>query len=52
VIPDDVKQSAQPVLAHRLILDPSLWDVKKSENKVIAELTQSVSVPVLKSKNE
>jgi MoxR-like ATPase len=52
VIPDDVKQSAQPVLAHRLILDPSLWDVKKSENRIITELTQSVSVPVLKAENE
>ena len=52
VVPDDVKKSAQPVLAHRVILDPSLWDVKKSENKVITELTQSVPVPVLKSENE
>jgi len=47
VVPDDVKQFIQPALAHRIILDPSLWDVAKSENRVIAEVTQSVSVPVL-----
>jgi MoxR-like ATPase len=48
VVPDDVKHFIQPALAHRIILDPSLWDTKKSENTVIAEITQSVSVPVLK----
>lgn len=47
VVPDDVKQFIQPSLAHRIILDPSLWDDKRSENRVIAEVTQSVSVPVL-----
>ncbi len=52
IIPDDVKQFIQPALAHRIILEPSLWDVKKSENKVMAEVTQSVSVPVLKPENE
>jgi MoxR-like ATPase len=48
VVPDDVKQFIEPALAHRIILDPSLWDTKRSENTVIAELTQSVSVPVFK----
>jgi MoxR-like ATPase len=52
VIPDDIKQFIQPALAHRIILDPSLWDVKKSENTVIAEVSQLVSVPVLKPENE
>jgi MoxR-like ATPase len=52
VIPDDIKHFIQPALAHRIILDPSLWDVKKSENTVITEVTQSVSVPVLKPENE
>jgi MoxR-like ATPase len=52
VVPDDIKHFIQPALAHRIILDPSLWDVKKSENTVIAEITQSVSVPVLKPENE
>ena len=52
VLPDDVKQFTQPALAHRIILDPSLWDTKKSENKVIAEITQSVPVPVLNPEHE
>ncbi len=50
VIPDDVKRFVQPALAHRIILDPSLWGVKKSENKVLAEVTHLVPVPVLDSK--
>jgi len=52
VIPDDVKQFIQPALSHRIILDPSLWDVRKSENSVVAEITQLVSVPVIKPENE
>ena len=48
VIPDDIKQFTQPALAHRIILDPSLWDIKRSENTIIAEVSRSVSVPVLK----
>jgi MoxR-like ATPase len=52
VVPDDVKQFIQPALAHRIILDPSLWDTKRSENTVLAEVTRSVSVPVLKPENE
>jgi MoxR-like ATPase len=52
VIPDDIKQFIQPALAHRIILDPSLWDVKKSENTIIAEVSRTVSVPVLKSDHE
>jgi len=52
VMPDDIKQFTQPALSHRIILDPSLWDTKKSENAVIAEITQSVAVPVLKPENE
>jgi MoxR-like ATPase len=52
VVPDDIKQFIQPALSHRIILDPSLWDVRKSENSVVAEIAQSVSVPVLKPDNE
>ncbi|MFT3894433.1 MAG: MoxR family ATPase [Anaerolineales bacterium] len=52
VVPDDVKHFIQPALAHRIILDPSLWDTKKSEDTVIAEITHSVSVPVIKLNNE
>jgi MoxR-like ATPase len=52
VVPDDIKHFIQPALAHRIILDPSLWDTKKSENTVIAEITHAVSVPVIKLENE
>ncbi|NMB55259.1 MAG: MoxR family ATPase [Leptolinea sp.] len=52
VIPDDVKHFIQPALAHRIILDPSLWDVKKSEYKIVEEIAQMVVVPVLKAVDE
>jgi MoxR-like ATPase len=52
VIPDDIKEFIQPALAHRIILDPSLWDIRKSENTVMAEVIQLVSVPVLKPEHE
>ncbi|HEX2994389.1 MAG TPA: MoxR family ATPase [Anaerolineales bacterium] len=52
VTPDDIKRFIQPALAHRIILDPSLWGDKKSENKVMTEVTRLVTVPVLKPENE
>jgi len=52
VIPDDIKQFIQPALAHRIILDPSLWDVKKSENRVIEDIAATVAVPVLKLEHD
>ncbi len=47
VVPDDVKQFILPAFAHRIILDPSLWGAKKSENALIDEITRTVPVPVL-----
>jgi MoxR-like ATPase len=52
VIPDDVKQFAQPALAHRLILDPSLWGSKKTENTVIRGVVASIPVPVIRAAHE
>ncbi len=52
VVPDDVKQFIQPVLGHRVILDPSLWGSKRSETTVIEEVVRSVPVPVLRTMNE
>jgi MoxR-like ATPase len=49
VIPDDVKAFAQPVLAHRLLLDPNLWGSKKTETAVIEEVVASVPVPVIQA---
>ncbi len=51
VIPDDVKQFAQPALAHRLLLDPSLWGSKKSENAVVNGVLDSVPVPVIHNRH-
>jgi MoxR-like ATPase len=47
VIPDDVKAFTQPALAHRLLLDPSLWGSKRTENTVIEQVVASISVPVI-----
>jgi len=47
VVPDDVKLFVQPVLAHRIVLDPTLWDVKTSDRAVIEEVVRLVPVPVL-----
>jgi len=47
VIPDDVKPFAQPVLAHRVILDPSLWDVRLSDRTVIEDVVRQTPVPVI-----
>ena len=47
VIPDDIKQFAQPALAHRLVLDPALWGSVKMENTVIENLLSSTPVPVI-----
>ncbi|HVM71852.1 MAG TPA: MoxR family ATPase [Anaerolineales bacterium] len=49
VIPDDVKEFAQPVLAHRLLLDPNLWGSKKTETTVIDDVLASVPVPVIQA---
>ena len=52
VLPDDIKPFIQPVLAHRIVLDPTLWDVKTSDSAVIEEVIRSVPVPVLPQGNE
>ncbi|MBN2738169.1 MAG: MoxR family ATPase [Spirochaetales bacterium] len=52
VTPDDVKQFTEAVLIHRIILDPSLWDLRDSNTKVINEIKMSVKIPVFKEQNE
>jgi MoxR-like ATPase len=49
VTPDDVKQFIQPVFAHRIMLDPSLWGAKKSENALIDEIIRAVPAPVFQA---
>jgi len=46
VLPDDVKLFAQETLGHRLILEPSLWGSKTTEDTVIDEIVRSIEVPV------
>jgi MoxR-like ATPase len=47
VTPDDVKHFALAALAHRLILQPSLWGSRTTEEEIIAEILETVPVPVL-----
>jgi len=47
VLPDDVKLFSQPALAHRLVLEPDLWTVKRAANEVINEVLSVVPVPVV-----
>ncbi len=47
IIPDDVKRFAQAALAHRLVLDSSLWDVRRSENGIVDGILRAVPVPML-----
>ncbi|HEY3345290.1 MAG TPA: MoxR family ATPase [Anaerolineaceae bacterium] len=52
VVPDDIKRFTRPALAHRIILDPSLWDVTTTDRGVIETVVQSVPVPVLPPQHE
>jgi MoxR-like ATPase len=52
VLPDDIKQFIQLALAHRITVEPSLWDIKNSENAIINEVVNLVPVPVMNPKNE
>ncbi len=47
VLPDDVKYFACEALAHRLILEPTLWGARSIEDTVVEEAVRSVAVPVL-----
>jgi len=47
VTPDDIRPFVHPALDHRIILQPSLWEVKTTAAAVIDTVVQSVPVPVL-----
>jgi MoxR-like ATPase len=47
VLPDDVKQFAGLALAHRLILVPELWMRRGAADDVIANVVDTVPVPVI-----
>ncbi|QKG85775.1 MoxR family ATPase [Kroppenstedtia pulmonis] len=46
VIPDDIKELAPVVLAHRLVLDPSLRLKQKSSLEVMEEILSEIPAPV------
>ena len=48
VIPDDVKNLAEPVFAHRLILQPHAMVKRVSAKDVVGEVSRSVPVPVVR----
>ena len=52
VVPDDVKTFAREALSHRLILEPSLWGSKSTEQAVIQEVLDLLDVPVVPLGNE
>ncbi len=47
VLPDDVKQFAQPALGHRLFLEPNLWGSEGAKERVVEDILHSVPVPVM-----
>jgi MoxR-like ATPase len=50
VVPDDIRPFVQPVLAHRIVLDPALWEVRTSDRAVVDDVVRAVPVPVLPEK--
>jgi MoxR-like ATPase len=47
VLPDDVKAFVHPALVHRLILEPDLWLKRHAADEILADVLQTVPVPVL-----
>ncbi|RME57427.1 MAG: magnesium chelatase, partial [Caldilineae bacterium] len=47
VLPDDIKAYAEPVLVHRLILNPELWLRAGSAQEVVRNIVNYVPVPVV-----
>jgi MoxR-like ATPase len=46
VLPDDVKQLAVPLLAHRLIVEPDAQLHGRTSQDIVLELLATISVPV------
>jgi MoxR-like ATPase len=45
VLPDDIRELAHPVLAHRLLLTPDAQFSGVSVDRVVAELFETVAPP-------
>ncbi len=48
ILPDDIKYFAQPVLSHRLILQPEFWMARRVADEVIHDVVEKVPVPVVR----
>ncbi len=48
VLPDDIKIFFHPVLSHRIILNPSLWNSRVANENTLDEILNSVPVPVIR----
>jgi MoxR-like ATPase len=51
VLPDDIKNFIQPVLIHRLILQPEYWMKQQVASDVIESVQKNVAVPVRLERN-
>ena len=49
VLPDDIKHFVQPVLSHRIILDPDLWNSRVANENILTEIVNTVPVPVIQN---
>ncbi|MFL7871790.1 MAG: AAA family ATPase [Anaerolineales bacterium] len=49
VLPDDIKHFVQPVLSHRIILDPDLWNSRVANENILDEIVNTVPVPVIEN---
>jgi MoxR-like ATPase len=47
IIPDDIKRYAEPVLSHRLILQPEYWMSHQMTGEVIRDVLEKTPVPVI-----
>lgn len=47
VLPDDIKIFIHPVLSHRIILIPSLWNSRLANQNILTEIIDSIPVPVV-----
>ena len=47
VTPDDIKTFFHPVLNHRIILTPNLWNSRVANENILTEILNSVPVPVI-----
>jgi MoxR-like ATPase len=47
VVPDDIKAFFHPVLSHRIILTPNLWNSRVANQNILTEILNSVPVPVI-----